>query len=204
MSRAESVHPGLGARLRTGSLLLVLSLALLVAGCAPRPALSPLAEADLAFASGDLAAATQAYEACLAEGLAGGEADRLLFRLGMLYSAPDSPVADRPRGQKLLARLVAHYPDSPYRDQARYVLDLEGRILGLRVDLQRRHLQAAELEARLVELELTLQDRTSELEAELARRRAAIAELRRQLEELEAKLEELKRIDLGQPPPGDG
>lgn len=185
---------------RAPAILLAAAL-LLSAGCSARPMLSPLQQADLAFAAGDLAAAARGYEEVLAAGSAAGEEEQLLFRLGMLYSTAGSPVVDPRRGRQLLARLVAHHPDSPYRDQAAYVLALEDRILALDLEVTRARDRTGELEERLENLQTEREQEHGERTAELTRRQTAITDLQRRLAELERQLEELKRIDLGEAPP---
>jgi tetratricopeptide (TPR) repeat protein len=198
-ARAAGAAVPPGVRLLAAALL---TAALLAAGCAPPPAaLSPLARGDLAFAAGDLAGAVRAYEESLATDPAGAGADRALFRLGLLYGAPASPVADPHRGLRLLAELVAAFPTSPYRDAAAHVLDLEYQIGGLRLALARRQARVDELQRQLEDQRHRLEGRVAAAQADLQERQAAMGDLQRRLRELAAKIEELKRIDLGEAPP---
>ena len=111
----------------------------------PAPPANPLAEADRAYTAGDFAAATAAYEGYVTGSPAGAAADRALLQLALLYTLPDSSVADPAKGRARLRTLVERFPVSPYAPQARTVLALMDEIDRLRGDLQRQKKSADEL-----------------------------------------------------------
>ena len=106
-----------------------------------------LATADSAYTSGALTAAAYHFiEAFLAANPDGDGADRALLQLGLLYTLPDSSVADPTRGRARLHTLVQRFPVSPYSPQARSILALMDEMDRLRGDLQRQKKAAEELE----------------------------------------------------------
>ena len=109
------------------------------------PEIDRLATADSAYTSGALTAAASAYEAFLAANPDGDGADRALLQLGLLYTLPDSSVADPTKGRARLRTLVQRFPVSPYSPQARSILALMDEIDRLRGDLQRQKKAAEEL-----------------------------------------------------------
>ncbi len=86
-----------------------------------------LDQADSFYEASDYQAAAQAYSLVLERG-AGGDTDRVLFRLAMIHLLPGSPVADPDAARDYLGRLLEGYPDSPFAEPARLVLDLQDRV----------------------------------------------------------------------------
>ena len=122
------------------ALVLILALGLTpLAGCtSPAPIViqpSLLEVADAAFDRGDYTSASAAYQNHLDHGSTVA-ADRVLFRLALMYVLPESEVRDPRRAHKLLAELIERFPTSPYRGAADYLLGLEREVSTLRRQLE--------------------------------------------------------------------
>lgn len=89
-----------------------------------------LTQADALYDTDDFEAAARTYQLVL-EHPAGDDTDRVLFRLGMIHLLPSSPVHDPEAAQAYLSQLVTSYPESPFVDPARLMLDLESRVEAL-------------------------------------------------------------------------
>ncbi len=182
------------------------------AGCA----LGPMA-ADRSFAAGDYIRAAKKYEAYLQEQASGSGRERVLFRLILLYSSPETPIHDKKRSQALRELLVEEFPGGPYGSWVSWQFFLERRIGILRDELERQTAQAASLAVKLEEArEEAAQNRQqleslqAELDARLAEMRALenrLAEARNEatgqkerMERLTEALELLKNIDLKRSP----
>jgi hypothetical protein len=161
-------------------------------GCAT---LRDRATADRDWREGRWKQATQAYEAALAGERAPSHADRLLYRLGLAYAAPESPVHDAARARARLGELVARYPSSPYREPAEVVLGLVDALEAAAARLAAAEANRAALTERLQHAETG----AKVSEATVTRLQASLAEARAELEKAKKALEELKRIDLGRP-----
>ncbi len=109
-----------------------------LAGCerpAPVVQLGSLEIGDAAFDRGDYTAASDAYQDHLDRG-SPASADRVLFRLALIYVLPGSDVHDPRRAHKLLGELVERFPRSPYRGAADYLLGLQHEVERLRRQLE--------------------------------------------------------------------
>jgi hypothetical protein len=107
----------------------------------PQPAVTALDLADQAFESGDYATALGGYRNHL-DGEGGDlDADRALFRLGVLHLLNGGPAPDTRTGHALLRRLVREHPESPYRMQAEVILGLASRVDGLESEVDRLETQ---------------------------------------------------------------
>ena len=155
---------------------------------------------ERAFAAGDYLRAIEAYTAYLREMPDGSEADRVLFRLAMVYALPESPVRETTRSVQLLEDLVREHPDSLFRPPAEVLL-LQQRELAierseverLRGDLGRRETQIQDLSQEL--------DRTRQAgQVELERLRADLTRREERVRQLTEELERLKQIDLRRRP----
>lgn len=91
------------------------------AGCAT----SGLRRGDRLFEERAYPEAVEAYEGALSAGEAGEHLDRVLFRLALLYSLPESRAYDERRARELLKELVQRVDSGPYREQAARILRLE-------------------------------------------------------------------------------
>lgn len=94
--------------------------------------------------------------------------ERALFRAGVAYALPESPVHRPERARDLLERLLDLHPGTAHRDEAM-------RLLALLAELERLEANAARRERELRRRELTLT--------------AQVARLRRSAEWLEARVE---------------
>lgn len=91
------------------------------AGCAT----PGLRHADRLFEERAYREAVQAYEETLSAETAGEHLDRVLFRLALLYTLPESRSYDERRARELLKELVRRVDSGPYREQAARILQLE-------------------------------------------------------------------------------
>lgn len=209
--------PPLSARRWPRRLLISWSLAMLVGLGACSGLQSGETPADRLFDQGELAAAEEAYREAVRRDPAAPQQARSLYRLAVLYTLADSPVHDPQQAESCLSRLVAQFPDSHYTLPARAMLSQYRRA----EELQRRLARGSET---LTSERQDLQQLRGELEtarAALSAKDAQHLQLLQQVEEhrrrvatleqdldrstrraarLERELEELKRIDLGNPP----
>lgn len=199
--------------LRTFTLFLVLSLG----ACAT-------SRFDQHFEAGEYTAASRIFE----QESALREDEDALFRAGLIYALPTSPVYDPARARALFDELIELHPNTKYRADLPF---LEGLLLEIeRLDaladnhhemvrrlekrLEEIEQRAAELDSLLIESRAevdTLRSRNEELEAELQTRRAEISVLREELDRLKAIDLGGRRTRGGTPPeggmdggPGDG
>jgi hypothetical protein len=137
--------------------------------------------------------------------------DRGLYRLGLTYAAPGTPVYDPERARDLLAQLETRFPNSKHRATARIIGGVLGEIATLRSELaagQRQRDAAQQTIKRLEQANAGLLDTISvqrrqlrELQEELTRVEAEVEAKDAGLRRLENELERLKRIDLERPAP---
>jgi hypothetical protein len=118
-----------------------------VPAATPTPAAAvatPLELADSAFDAGDYPGARSGYESHLAGVDATVDADRVLYRLGILNLAGNGGERDAAAGYSLLRRLVREHPSSPYRMEAELILGLNARVDGLEGEVEKleRQLEA--------------------------------------------------------------
>ncbi len=176
-----------------------------LAGCATAPA-----PGDRLFESGDLTGARDAYLAQLEEQGSGRSAERALFRLGLIYLHPESPLFDPEEGETVLERLSAAEPTSAYARQASLLLGVQAEVNTLRAAVAEQAELRQELESALSEARdsATLQEvRFQAREKNLSNLSTALARLKKEIERLteevaarEDELERLKAIDLDGPP----
>lgn len=108
--------------------------------------------AEYHFEAGKYAESAEAYEQYLHDNPAGDNQDRALFRLGLSYSFPDSPVRDLQRAVKTFRRLVTTYPQSPFRREAEVILALQTSAEKLRADVREREDRIKALDSELEQL----------------------------------------------------
>ncbi|CAN5815099.1 hypothetical protein BH20GEM1_BH20GEM1_13040 [soil metagenome] len=90
-----------------------------------------LAEGEELFSRAEYAGAAQAYEAHVSTRPDDSRNDRVLFRLGMLYLVHGAPERDAARGERNLRELSTRFPESPWRDEAEYLLSLRQEVARL-------------------------------------------------------------------------
>jgi len=172
--------------------------ALLVTGCAT-------SSFDRYFEAGQYELAAREYEAD--PSLVGN--DRSLYRLGLAYAVPGTPVYDPEQARDLLAQFETRFPMSKRLAEARILVGVLGEITTLRSELaagRRQRDAAAETIRRLETANTRLQDTVSvqqrrlrELREELTRLETEVEAKNAGLRRLESELERLKRIDLERP-----
>ena len=163
------------------------------------------------FESGDYTRAAAAYEKSLKEGewLVEQE-DQVLYRLALIYAAPDSPHKDPERARVLLHRLVDEYAESPYGLAAGLILKLQQTV----ADLRAAALQTERKINSLLRETAKVKRGSDRMEAEAGAQEESIQKLSRQVRRLrgeierlaaevadrEAELQRIKEIDLAKPP----
>jgi hypothetical protein len=144
---------------------------------------------DRAWQAGHVAAAAEAYEAARSGVVAPIRGDRLLYRLGLAYASPSSPVCDRELARERLDELEKRFPKSPFSEAAAIVLELLDA-----VDEGERRVTALTAQVKSAQDDLETRD------AGLAQVRVALAETQAELRRTREALDQLKRIDLRRRP----
>jgi hypothetical protein len=126
---------------------------------APAP-VSPLKDADHAFATGSYDDAARGYEEYLRQNPSGVLRDEALFYLGMCYAV--STNADWQHATTVLKQLIDQYPDSPYNAPAFLIVSLHSQIDQLSADNKQRDQRIKQL--------TTEMDRLKKIDAERRRR----------------------------------
>lgn len=143
--------------------------------------------ADVLFAAGDFAGAAQAYEAILANPIAGSD-DHLLFRAAVAHAEASPPARNEERSRALLEMLLAQFPNSEYRSAAAWILRMHDEAAAHLTTLDEERDSRTELDARIEALEQerdALTDRIANAEKESVDRAALIAALRREVDRLQ-------------------
>jgi hypothetical protein len=152
--------------------------------------------ADEDWRAGRWAEAAAAYEAALDGWGLMQDRDRVLYRLGLAYAAPSSPVCDTAKARSRLGELVTRHPHSEFREPAEVVLQLLDALdvaESVRATL-RRDSDTLKLQATTALADAKVK------EAAVARLRVALAETQAELAKVREALEQLKRIDLQRRP----
>jgi outer membrane protein assembly factor BamD (BamD/ComL family) len=111
------------------------------------------------FDSGNYAAAAHAYERYLKTPNPKNY-DRALFHLGMARALSGGSPKELQQAQADFRNLIAKYPRSPYRQQAEFILSLQGQIDRLKSDVKDRDSKIHELTEQLRKLkEIDMQRR---------------------------------------------
>jgi len=127
----------------------------------PAPALvSPLNEADRAFAAGNYDDAAHGYEEYLNTNSSGKERDQALFYWSLTFLA--RPMADWQQGTTLLKKLIDDYPGSPLKASAMLILSLHTQVDQLSADNKQRDQKIKQLTTEL--------DRLKRIDAERRKR----------------------------------
>ena len=165
---------------------------------------------DLYFESGRYVEAEAAYQVYLDEEPQDARRiARSMYRLGVIYALPESPLYDPERAADILDRLLSINPGGPYSSEAELIRHLQLEVVRTRDELADDRQRIADLEQELELLEVELQEAQVELgdgaeqvetltqQTESLRRR--IRGLSGELATKEQELERLKAIDLRQP-----
>lgn len=158
------------------------------------------------FEAGRYAQASSAFE----ENASLHDQERALYRSGLMHAIPDSEVHDSERAREDLEQLLELYPESQHRGEAKALLGLLSVMTGLEEELEAADAEARRQERELADLRAQLADRNDELgeaRGELRERERRYRELESELVDVAERLrtvrnemEQLKEIDLGQPP----
>jgi len=130
---------------------------------APPPApvitVSPLEEADRAFASGNYDEAARGYDNYLRATTSGGQRDDALFHLALTYALRPAPGTDWPRAIATLKQLLEEYPESAFKSQANLILSLRAELDQTAADSKQRELRIKQLTTELDRLKKIDADR---------------------------------------------
>ncbi len=162
---------------------------------------------DRYFEAGQYELAARAHEADPSP----APSDRTLFRLGLVYALPQTPVYDPTRARASLEALRARFPASRFRTPGRVLLALLTELTRLETEVDMEQFQLDSLRVTLREIQeghqalrqgIANQDRELErLRRELRRLEDELADKSLTVRRLESELERLKSIDLGRPSP---
>ena len=64
--------------------------------------------------------------------------ERALYLLGLSWALAGNSAQNQRESEAAFRRLIAEFPESPYRDPAKYILDLKARINRLRAAVAER------------------------------------------------------------------
>ena len=184
----------------------------------PRPApaaaraLDPFARGEELLGRGAYTEAIAAYETHLRENPEAPNRDLTLMRLATAYAAPGSAERDLARSTATLRRLVVLFPNSPWRPQAEYLIELQSRIDGLTSEVAMRNDEIARMKEELTRARTTpaaedppVQPDRSRVELrdrdeKIRRLTTEVEALEERVRKLTAELEALKKIDLQRRP----
>jgi hypothetical protein len=125
----------------------------------PAP-VSPLKDADYAFATGNYDDAARSYEEYLRTNPSGVLRDEALFYLGICYALRSN--ADWQHATIVLKELIDQHPDSPYNAPASLIISLHSQVDQLSADNKQRDQRIKQL--------TTEMDRLKKIDAERRRR----------------------------------
>ena len=126
---------------------------------APVITVSPLEEADRAFASGNYDEAARGYDNYLRATTSGGQRDDALFHLALTYALRPAPGTDWPRAIATLKQLLEEYPESAFKSQANLILSLRAELDQTAADSKQRELRIKQLTTELDRLKKIDADR---------------------------------------------
>ncbi len=121
----------------------------------PKPTTPPpdyFQQGEVYFEKGYYAEAAESYENYLLKNPEEKNQDRVLFRLAISYALPGYPAHDPQKAMSLLKRLTASFPDSPYKPQAQFILELQGDIEKLKSEVRDREERIRERDDRIKRL----------------------------------------------------
>lgn len=156
---------------------------------------------DRNFDSGEYAKAVEAYIAYLQENATPGKGnqDRVLLRLALAYTFPESPLKDDAQARSYLIRLKQEYPSSPYAREAELLLQARDEADRLRSEVQQRAVHLEQMEQELAVLRHTAEDYQN-LQAEMEKLRLSITQREERIRQLSDELQRLKQIDMQRRP----
>jgi hypothetical protein len=102
----------------------------------PMPILLELGDRN--FRAGNYKRAAQNYEQFLIVMPNSKDCDQALFHLGLSHILASEPDRDLRQADAAFRRLIAQFPQSPFRSQAEYIIGLQGQIAKLRSDAKER------------------------------------------------------------------
>jgi tetratricopeptide (TPR) repeat protein len=126
---------------------------------APVITVSPLEEADRAFASGNYDEAARGYDNYLRATTSGGQRDDALFHLALTYALRPAPGTDWPRAIAMLKQLLEEYPDSAFKSQANLIVSLRAELDLAAADSKQREVRIKQLTTELDRLKKIDADR---------------------------------------------
>jgi len=126
---------------------------------APVITVSPLEEADRAFASGNYDEAARGYDNYLRATTSGGQRDDALFHLALTYALRPAPGTDWPRAIATLKQLLEEYPENAFKSQANLILSLRAELDQTAADSKQRELRIKQLTTELDRLKKIDADR---------------------------------------------
>jgi hypothetical protein len=94
--------------------------------------------AERSFQAGDYRQAIQTYETFFKTTPKSKDSDQALFHLGLSRALANDSTRDLRQAEAAFRRLIAEFPQSPYRSQAEWILGLQGQIDKLRIDVKER------------------------------------------------------------------
>jgi len=116
------------------------------------PAPDYFRQGEVYFEKGYYAEAAESYENYLLRNPEEKNQDRVLFRLAISYALPGYPAHDPQKAMSLFKRLTASFPDSPYKPQAQFILELQGDIEKLKSEVRDREERIRERDDRIKRL----------------------------------------------------
>ena len=152
---------------------------------------------ETAFEAGEYARAIEAYSAYLRTTPGGPYADRVLFRMAMAYSLPESPERDPARAAEMLVDLIRNYPGSPFQPPAELLILQQTELQAQQSEVERL---LADLGARESEIQNLTQELNRVRQVELEQMRAEVTRREERIRQLTQELDRLKQIDLRRRP----
>lgn len=184
-----------------------------VATATPPPAVDYFQEGERNFRSGNYAEAATAYETHLRNQPAAENQDLALLRLALVYAVAPDPMRDPKRSEDTLHRLVSTFPQSSWRPQAEFMLELQVKLNKLqsdvaekddlirrlrtevetahKLDQELRKAQNAEEQEQIGRMKVEAKERENRIRSLTAE----IGEMQERLQRLDKELDALKKID---------
>jgi tetratricopeptide (TPR) repeat protein len=123
---------------------------------------SSLEVGELNFQIGNYLQAIRAYDAYLGDNPKSKDRDKALFHLGLSRALANDQTRNLRRAEAAFRRLILEFPDSIYKNQAEFILGLQGQIEKLRTDVKERDEKIRKLSEELQVLkEIDMQRRPS-------------------------------------------
>jgi outer membrane protein assembly factor BamD (BamD/ComL family) len=170
-------------------------------------------EGEKNFRTGNYAEAATAYETHLRNQPSAENQDLTLLRLALVYALAPDPMRDLERSEATLHRLVSSFPQSSWRPQAEFMLELQVKLNKLqsevtekddlirrlrteaetaqKLDEEARNTQKAEEQEQMLRMKAEAKER----EHRIRSLTAEIVDMQERLQRLEKELDALKKID---------